>query len=144
LREKVVFAYDLPSRREVYEIFDIFVEPAHREGLGHDLLEAMARGLPAVVTAAGSVFGTIEDGTSGLLVPPGDYETLARVLDDLLASPERRRSLGEAGRATVLARHGLDPFVEAFSSLYDDAIAAATESRRVKHASVRTAGKVKR
>jgi glycosyltransferase involved in cell wall biosynthesis len=60
----------------------------------------MAAGKPVVASRVGGVPEAVQDGTTGLLVPPGDVAALGEALATLIANPEHRRRLGEAGRAT--------------------------------------------
>jgi glycosyltransferase involved in cell wall biosynthesis len=62
-------------------------------------LEAMAASRPVVASRVGGVPEAVQDGTTGLLVPPGDDAALADALATLIANPEHRHRLGEAGRA---------------------------------------------
>jgi len=80
---------------------DVFCLPSHVEGLPLVVLEAMAQGVPVVATAVGGTPELVIDGTTGVLVGPGDVDTLARALADLLADPERARRMGAAGRERV-------------------------------------------
>jgi glycosyltransferase involved in cell wall biosynthesis len=79
----------------------IFCLPSVQEGFGIVFLEAMAAGLPIVATSAAAVPEVVPHGAVGDLVPPGDVQALAAALAALLASPARRRTLGEAGRTHV-------------------------------------------
>jgi glycosyltransferase involved in cell wall biosynthesis len=67
-------------------------------------IEAFASGRPAVASATGGIGDWLDDGVSGLSVPPADAGALARALADLLDDPERQRSMGLAGRETVAQR----------------------------------------
>jgi glycosyltransferase involved in cell wall biosynthesis len=80
---------------------DLFAMPSLSEGLPVALLEAMARGLPIVVSRVGGVPEIATDGVDVVLVEPGDPSGLARSLGDLIEDPERRRELGEAATARV-------------------------------------------
>jgi glycosyltransferase involved in cell wall biosynthesis len=81
-------------------------------------LEAMACGVPVVAAAVGGLTDTVLDGTTGVLVPPRDPERLSAALAPLLADPEYRALLGEAGlrRArerydwSLIARHTADVY----------------------------------
>ncbi|MFQ5775445.1 MAG: glycosyltransferase family 4 protein [Kiloniellaceae bacterium] len=96
---------DLPG---VYAACDLLAWPALNEAYGMALLEAQAAGLPVLAGAAGGVAAVVRDGTTGVLVPPGDSGAFATALRDLLAAPARRRSMGAAALAAVAAGHDLD------------------------------------
>jgi glycosyltransferase involved in cell wall biosynthesis len=73
------------------------------EGFGIVAAEAMAVGRPVVASAIGGLPDVVADGETGILVPPGDSDALRGALAALLADPERRAELGEAGRRRVQA-----------------------------------------
>jgi len=72
------------------------------EGIPVALMEAMAARLPVVATRTGSIPELVDE-RSGILVPQADPAALAAALATLLADPERRRQLGDAGRTRILA-----------------------------------------
>lgn len=84
---------------------DLFVLPSFAEGVPVVLMEAMASRTAVVATRIAGVPELVEDGVSGLLVPPGDADALAAALAALIADPARRARMGEAGRAQVAAEH---------------------------------------
>jgi glycosyltransferase involved in cell wall biosynthesis len=65
------------------------------------VLEAMAVGRPVVAAASGGIIDMVEDGVTGLLVPPGDPVALARALSTVLEDPERATAMGRAGNTRV-------------------------------------------
>jgi phosphatidyl-myo-inositol dimannoside synthase len=79
----------------------IFCLPSVQEGFGIVFLEAMAAGLPVIACRAAAIPEVVKDGVTGVLVPPRDPAALAAALVELLSSPERRGSMGEAGRRRV-------------------------------------------
>ena len=81
-------------------------------------IEALAAGRPVVASATGGIPDWLEDGVNGLLVPPGDAPALARALDELLADPERQRTMGAAGRDLVARRFTPASHVEALVDAY--------------------------
>lgn len=68
------------------------------EPLGLTPMEAQAAGRPVVAVKAGGVLETVEDGLTGVLVPPKNASAMAKALSDLLRSPDKRRQMGIAGR----------------------------------------------
>lgn len=110
---RTVFRGALPpdSMPDVLAGADLFIWPAINEAFGMALLEAQAAGLPAVAGAAGGEAGGVaailRDGQTGLLVPPGDAGAFATAVAALLDDPARRRTMGDAARANILARHDI-------------------------------------
>ena len=82
---------------------DLLVLPSFEEGFPNTLLEGMALGLPVVSTPVDGIPELVVDGVTGVLTPPGDAPALAAAIGSLLGDAERRRQLGEAGRARVRA-----------------------------------------
>lgn len=95
---------------ERYRMADLFVLPCRvardgdRDGLPNVLLEALAQGLTCLSTHISAVPELIDDGRTGVLVPPEDPDALARALTDLIENPEARRRLALAGLSKVTQR----------------------------------------
>lgn len=85
----------------------IAVLSSDREGFPVSLMEAAACGVPAVATAVGGVAELVDDGVTGLLVPPGDVGALATALRQLAVDPEQRRAMARAARARAEDRFSL-------------------------------------
>ena len=86
------------SSAPYYERAAVVCVPSRREGYGVVAREAMAHGRPVVATAVGGLVDVVDDGVTGLLVPPGDVRSLRAALERLLADPELRARLGAAAR----------------------------------------------
>ncbi len=86
---------------------DVFVLPSLTEGLSVSMLEAMACGLPALVTRVGGAADVITHGENGWLIPAGDQEALLQALVRLLMDDGLRRSLGARARACVEERYSV-------------------------------------
>ena len=87
----------------LYRRAGVVVLPSRQEGLPVALLEAMAHGCPVVATSVGGIPQLVEDGRTGLLVPPGDPAALRTAIEALLDDPELGRQLGQAARERVAA-----------------------------------------
>jgi glycosyltransferase involved in cell wall biosynthesis len=112
----------LGNRRDIPTLLaaaDLFVLSSLWEGLPLVLLEAMAAGLPAVVTAVGGNPDVVENGISGMLVPPGDEQALANALSSLLNNPLQREYMGQAAWQRVDRYFSAKKFVEAHERLYE-------------------------
>jgi glycosyltransferase involved in cell wall biosynthesis len=106
LTESVRFA-GYQSQDAVAQIMttsDVLVLPSFAEGVPVVLMEAMASRLPVVASRVAGVPELVEDGVSGLLLPPGNLKVLAESLDRLLSDPSLCGRMGEAGRAMVEAQ----------------------------------------
>jgi len=96
-----------PDVLVAYREADLFVLAAKiagdgdRDGLPNVLVEAQSQGLPCIATTVSGIPELIEDGRTGLLVPPGDPGSLAAALARLIGDRELRRELGAAGAARV-------------------------------------------
>jgi len=96
----------------------VFALPSRYEGLGCVYLEAMACGKPAIGCLGQGIDEIIEDGSNGLLVPPGDTVALTESLKTLLRSAELRRRIGKAAQNTILQRLTLDHQAQQLAVLY--------------------------
>jgi len=85
--------------------FNLFAMPSHHESFGVAALEAAAMGLPVVATRVGGIPEVVQDGVTGLLIPPSDPSGLAAALCRLIEDPVLARQMGAAGREFVLNRY---------------------------------------
>lgn len=102
---------------------DLLVHPAHREGLGVAVLEAMSAERPVVAAAAGGLLDIIEADVNGVLVPPGDAEGFAAAVSRLIHDPERCAGLGRAARVHVAAAFSVVGMTDAYLDLYRSLLA---------------------
>ncbi len=101
---------------------DMVVLPSDTEGQPRVAVEAGLSGLPVVATAVGGVGEIIEEGRTGLLVPPGDASRLAEAMRIALAARER---MGAAARQHCAARFDLSTVALQWRTLLDSVIADA-------------------
>ncbi len=97
---------------------DIFVLPSRSEAFPNAVLEAMSAGLPIVASGVGGILELIDDGRTGLLVPPGDPHTLAHSICRLMASCTLGATLGKAACQEVQGRYSFDRMTSAFEAIY--------------------------
>jgi glycosyltransferase involved in cell wall biosynthesis len=97
---------------------DLFVLPSYTEGMPNVVLESCAAGVAVVATAVGGTPEIIEDGVSGLLVPPGDPQALAETILDALECDDRLREMGFQGRQRVLERFSFPAQKESYLKLF--------------------------
>jgi len=106
----------------VLRAFDVFALSSETEGISVALLEAMATGLPAVVTDTGGNPEVAVEGRTAHLVPVGGHEAMGEALASLLADPARRRAWGEAARARVEEEFSLGRMVREYEAVYESLI----------------------
>jgi L-malate glycosyltransferase len=94
--------------------------PSWAEGLPNSVLEAMLAARPVVVTSVGGCPEVINDGHSGLLVPPRDPNRLAEALKRLFQNPAQAAEMGRQARQDVAARFNLRVFMRQYHALYDE------------------------
>jgi glycogen synthase len=99
----------------------VFALPSQYEAFGLVLLEAMAQGTAVVASRVGGIPEFVEDGESGVLVPPGDAAALGNALLALWDDPSRRAKLGTRGRDVVVPRYTWERVVDALETVYREA-----------------------
>lgn len=110
----------LGRRSDIFELLsaaDGFVLASHHEGLPNSVMEAMLAGCPVVATEVGGVATLVENGKSGMLVPPGDLKALVTALGIVESmSQEESRMMTLHAREFVLSRHDHDKVVSHWST----------------------------
>ena len=93
------------------------------------LLEAMAMGKAVVVSATDGQRDIVEDGETGILVPPGNVLALREAVSNLLANPRERKRLGGNARHAVEARFSLDVYASAIAGHLDELARHSDDTR---------------
>jgi sugar transferase (PEP-CTERM/EpsH1 system associated) len=111
---------------------DLFVLPSRGEGISNTVLEAMATGLPVVATRVGGNPELIDDGLTGLLVPPGDPRALAEAIALYVRDGAMALRHGAAARQVAEQRFGLPVMVRNYMELYEQTLGEARRSSRLR------------
>lgn len=101
---------------------DIFVLPSYTEAIGLSVMEAMAAGLPVVVTPAGALPDMLTHGTHCLFVNPGAPFELAQQLLALIHNRDLRQQMGCANRAIIEAHYNEEAFLERLVAAFDEVL----------------------
>ena len=101
---------------------DFFVLPSLWEGMPNAVMEAMALGKAVIATRVGGVPELVAHNESGILVPPGDAEALARAIEDLIDNPVKRERLAGCARQLVADKFRLEHTVEQTENLFETLI----------------------
>ena len=120
--DRVCFACAVPHTQlpPYYAAADVLVLPSYPpESFGLVLLEAMACGKPVIASNLPGVRKVVSDGQDGLLVRPADADDLVEKIGMLLDDPQRRREMGERGRAKVEAKYAWPKVIDKLEAVYD-------------------------
>jgi glycogen synthase len=107
---------------QLYSHAAVFACPSVYEPFGLINLEAMACSTPVVASAVGGIVEVVENGTTGLLVPPARPDDLAGAIRTLLDDPKRARQMGVAGRKRVEEKFSWASVAERTEQIYREAI----------------------
>jgi glycosyltransferase involved in cell wall biosynthesis len=120
------FRLDVP---ELLSEITVAVHPSLSEALSNAVLESMAAGIPVVATRVGGTPEIIEDGVTGLLVPPRDSSALAQTISRLLLDRDLAARVGQAGRRRIMEHFSLARMVRETERLYADRLAQTPRGR---------------
>jgi alpha-maltose-1-phosphate synthase len=127
----VLWIAEMVPVEEVIQLYShaaVFVCPSVYEPFGLINLEAMACETPVVASAVGGILEVVEDGRTGLLVPPARPDDLAAAIRRVLDDSSFARALGQAGRRRVEERFSWASVAERTEQVYQDAIADFTRA----------------
>ena len=101
-----------------YRRLTIYAFNSRNEGFGLTLIEAMAVGAALVASRAGAAELVVEDGVTGVLVPPGDVDALVAALEPLMRDPQLAADMGARGRARVFEKFSIDVEANRIAEIY--------------------------
>jgi glycosyltransferase involved in cell wall biosynthesis len=126
LADRVILAGQRQNPEDWLRAMDVFCLPSYaNEGVPQALLQAMLTGLPIVTTPVGAITEAIEDGTTGLVVPPRDADALAYALGRLMGDAELSARLGAQARQTAENRFSRTALLDAMETLFQQVQARA-------------------
>lgn len=117
--EKTTFTGHLDDVRPALAAMDVFVHPGDPEPFGIVNIEAMASCKPVVGFAQGALPEIVERGKTGLLVPPGDLDGMARAVSGLLWDSDKRIEMGHLGFERVKEYFTIQQAAARFSELFE-------------------------
>jgi mannosyltransferase len=120
LQSRIVITGELPIEQveRWYRRLTIYAFTSRNEGFGLTLIEAMSVGAALVASRAGAAELVVEDGDTGVLVPPGDADALVAALEPLLRDPAAAAAMGARARARVVTTFSLDAEAGGIASVY--------------------------
>lgn len=124
-----VMGHVLPSQLlRAYQAADLFALVSLWEGLSNSLLEAMACGLPPVVSRVSGMADVVDDGTTGLVVPADNEEAVVGALETLIRDEGARRKLGDAAARKIDAQFRIAATAERLLEIYRACLAGQAVS----------------
>jgi glycosyltransferase involved in cell wall biosynthesis len=127
LESNVIFCGYQKFPADFVNVMDVVVHASvEPEPFGMVVLEAMGMRKPLIGSRAGGVPEMVVEGVTGFTFPPGDDETLASRLDELLRDPARARAMGEAGHDRVVRDFSVEKYADEVEAFYDDLLAGRT------------------
>jgi glycosyltransferase involved in cell wall biosynthesis len=124
LEERVTLAGFVPPAgvRDLLRSADLFVLPSISEGVSTAALEAMAMGVPVVVTDVGGMADVIDYGRAGMLVPPRDSLELANAIERLIVDPDLREGISKEGTKRVRECFDAGQQTDRLVAMYEDLV----------------------
>ena len=118
LTERVTFLGPRSDIPDFLAASDVFALASREEGLGLAVVEAMAAGLPLIVTNVGGLPEVVIGGETGTLVPPRDPVAMADALVQLLSNPAQAHAFGQAGQIRARTHFNEDAMMAATHAVY--------------------------
>jgi mannosyltransferase len=120
LEQRIVITgeLDIAEVQRWYQRLTIYAFTSRNEGFGLTLIEAMAVGAALVASRAGAAELVVEDGVTGVLVPPGDVDGLVDALEPLMRDPAAAAAMGERARVRVVEKFSLDAEADKIAAVY--------------------------
>jgi glycosyltransferase involved in cell wall biosynthesis len=134
VRDRVVLVGHVANRPNPHQLFDISVLPARSEGFPNSMLEAMAVGRAIVSTDVGGVRDALEDGVSGLVVPPSDVPAMSTALQRMLDDVAFRHASGAAALQRAHDVFAVERVLPRLIEVYRQLSASQTRGRPLAHA----------
>lgn len=120
IEKHIQFLGVIENIKNFYGILDIFVLPSLFEGLPLCILEAMATALPVIATQVDGSKEAVEDGVTGILVPPEDSKSLACAILEIMENRKRGIEMGLKGRERAIKIFSVDAGLKKTISIYDE------------------------
>lgn len=122
IADRVDFAGFVSPIQDAMAMLDVLAIPSLHEGLPYTVLEAMAFGVPVVASRVGGLVEAIEDGVSGLLVPPRDPDALAAAIRRIQMNADEAESMRRRAKERVTSCFHADRMVERYLETYADVV----------------------
>lgn len=118
LGRRIIFAGWRDDTNACLNAMDLFVQPSLSEAFSQVLIEAMGVGLPVVATDVGGAREVIEDGVSGLIIPPDNIPAMVSAIKRLIDDPSHGKEMAQEGQKIVRERFTIERMIDQQHELY--------------------------
>jgi N-acetyl-alpha-D-glucosaminyl L-malate synthase BshA len=118
LENQIIVREKVSDIEEYFQAADLGLFTSDMESFCLSILEAMCFACPSVSTRVGGIPEVVEDNTTGLLVPPGDANALARKVEFLIQNPSQRSAMGRAAQTIAQKNFSTETIVPQYEALY--------------------------
>lgn len=118
IQDKVIFSGDREDVYPLYQCMDVYVLSSIAEGISNTILEAMACGLPIIATKVGGTPELVDDGKTGFLIAPRQYDDLSQKLSFYFNNPSFVEQYGFNGRLRAEDKFSLLHMVQKYEEIY--------------------------
>jgi len=118
IKDKVAFPGTRKDIPNILSTFNVFILPSLKEGLPMALLEAQAAKVPTIATRVGAIPNVIENGATGVLIPPKDSEAISRAIERILSDKKAASKMAERGFEMVRDNFSAESMANKYLSLY--------------------------
>ena len=118
IKKEVIFTGERSNIPEVMKAIDLLILASWEEPFGRTLIEAMAMEKPVISTNRGGPTEIVEDGVTGVLLPPKNPQVIARTVIELASDRKKSEGMGRKGRAEVQRRFNTDTYVTRMFAIY--------------------------
>lgn len=122
LEERIHFLEPRVDSGPVFEALDVFIMPSLKEGLGQIVLEAMAHGVPVIVTGVGGLYSIVKHEQTGLIIPQKDSTAMANAMVRILDDPQFAETLASGALKFVKDEFSMDKIARQTVEIYDECI----------------------
>lgn len=118
LEDRIIVKESVLEIEDYLQAADIALYTSENESFCLSILEAMFFGCPSVATRVGGIPEVVEDGATGILVPFGDADALARAVERLMTDEELRKKMGHAAKKEAQRRFSADVIIPQYEQFY--------------------------
>lgn len=119
IADSVFFTGFIEDIQTAFAVIDIFILPSFHETFGLSILEAMLAGKPVIASNVGGIPELVDNGVTGILVPPKNADAIEKAVSDLVTDKEKMERMGQKGRKRAIELFSLEKMVDGTQNIYN-------------------------